>query len=128
MNLQNMQTGIFGYKGHIHYQAAPCLNEWLDSVDPSTPKPELFRMVAEKIDQGIHLNYRLYPANYIAADLLQGTDQRKGHYTAEEKNAFEAYLSKKVGMVELENADSDYLRERILTMYANPTLNQEKAL
>ena len=127
-DLQNMQTGIFGYKGHIHYQAAPCLNEWLDSVDPSTPKPELFRMVAEKIDQGIHLNYRLYPANYIAADLLQGTDQRKGHYTAEEKNAFEAYLSKKVGMVELENADSDYLRERILTMYANPTLNQEKAL
>ena len=127
-DLQNMQTGIFGYKGHIHYQAAPCLNEWLDSVDPSTPKPELFRMVAEKIDQGIHLNYRLYPDNYIAADLLQGTDQRKGHYTAEEKNAFEAYLSKKVGMVELENADSDYLRERILTMYANPTLNQEKAL
>lgn len=127
-DLQNMQTGIFGYKGHIHYQAAPCLNEWLDTVDPSTPKSELFRMVAEKIDQGIHLNYRLYPANYISADLLQCTDQRNEHYTAEEKSAFEAYLSKKVGMVELENADSGYLRERILTMYANPTLNQEKAL
>jgi hypothetical protein len=126
-DLLNMKTGIFGYKGHIHYQSAPCINEWLDTIDPQTPKSELFRMVAEKIDQGIHLNYRLYPANYIAADILQGTEQRSAHYTEEEKTAFVAYVEKKVGMVDLENADHDYLRERILTMYANPTLNQEHA-
>ncbi len=127
-DLLNMKTGIFGYKGHIHYQSAPCINEWLDTIDPLTPKSDLFRMVAEKIDQGIHLNYRLYPANYIAADMIQATNKRAGHYTNEDKAAYEAYLSKKVGMVDLENADQDYLRERILTMYANPTFNQERAL
>ena len=127
-DLQNMQTGIFGYKGHIHYQSAPCINAWLDTIDPATPKADIFRMVAEKIDQGIHANYSLYPANYIAADLLQGSDQRCGHYSAEEKSAFEAYVDKKVALVELENADKDFLRERILTMYANPTFNQEKTL
>ena len=127
-DLLNMKTGIFGYKGHIHYQSAPCINEWLDTIDPLTPKSDLFRMVAEKIDQGIHLNYRLYPANYIAADMIQATNKRAGHYTNEDKAAYEAYLSKKVGMVDLENVDQDYLRERILTMYANPTFNQERAL
>ena len=25
-DLQNMQTGIFGYKGHVHFQTAPCLS------------------------------------------------------------------------------------------------------
>ena len=26
-DLVSMQTGIFGYKGHVHYHAAPCLDE-----------------------------------------------------------------------------------------------------
>lgn len=127
-DLDNMKTGFYGYKGHIHYQAAPCINEWLDTLDPQTPKTELFRMVAEKMDQAIHRSYRLYPVNYIAADLLQGTDQRKAHYTAEDKADFEAYLDQRVGMVELDKPDTAFLRERIITMYANPTFNQESAI
>lgn len=127
-DLQNMQAGIFGYKGHIHYQAAPCLNEWFDTLDPQTPKQDLFRIVAEKIDRDIHANYRLFPANYVAADILQASDMRSDRYTPEEKAAFEAYVEKKVAMVELEHPDTAFLKERILTMYANPTFNQEKAL
>ena len=32
-DLISMQTGIFGYKGHVHYHAAPCIDEYLDTLD-----------------------------------------------------------------------------------------------
>lgn len=122
-DLDNMKTGIFGFKGHIHYHAAPCINDWLDSLDPETPKAELFRMTAEHIDREIHRHYRIYPCNRAAMSILHG----KGDATAEEIAQFEAYIQKKLQMVSIENPDRKFLRERILTMYANPALNQLQA-
>jgi hypothetical protein len=123
-DLDNMKTGIFGYKGRIHYHAAPCINDWLDTIDPDTPKTEIFRLVAEHIDKQIHQGYVLYPCNYIAVDLLNGKGEYASEYTPEDKARFEAYLAKKMALIKLENKDEAYLRERILTMYANPALNK----
>lgn len=126
-DLTNMQTGIFGYKGHIFFKTGTCLNEWLDTLDPDMPKGELFKAVAHRIDREIFLAYRLYPGNYIAADLLEGGQARQAHYTPEEVAAFEAYLAKQLEKVTLEQPDPAFLRERMLTMYANPVFNQEQA-
>ena len=126
-DLDNMRIGIFGYKGHIHYQAAPCINDWLDTLPSDMPKNEYFKAVAEHIDQEIHKNYRLYPCNFIALDLLNSDDRHASHYNESDKQQFEAYIEKKLSMVTMENADKPYLRERILTMYANPAKNQETA-
>jgi hypothetical protein len=123
-DLDNMKTGIFGYKGRIHYHAAPCINDWLDTIDPDTPKTEIFRLVAEHIDKQIHQGYVLYPCNYIAVDLLNGKGEYASEYTPEDKARFEAYLAKKMALIKLENKDEAYLRECILTMYANPALNK----
>jgi hypothetical protein len=117
-DLDNMKIGIFGYKGHVHYHAAPCINDWLDSLDPETPKTDIFRIVAEHIDQEIHSNYRLYPCNLAAADTLaNGTKHEE----------FEGYIGKKLSLVTLANPDTAYLREQILKMYANPAINKAKA-
>ena len=34
-DLLNMQTGLLGYKGHVHLCTAPCLNDQLDALDRS---------------------------------------------------------------------------------------------
>ncbi|MFA4182751.1 1-acyl-sn-glycerol-3-phosphate acyltransferase [Xylanibacter rodentium] len=124
----SMKTGIMGYKGHIHYHCAPCIDRWLLSLDPDIPKGELFETVAKHIDREIHSNYRLYPCNYAAADMLAGNDRFKAHYTVEEKAAFEQYLTGQMAKIELDNKDEDFLRERMLTMYANPAINHLEAL
>ena len=49
-------------------------------------------------------------------------------YTPEEKKRFEAYLQKKLDLIQLPNKDEDFLRQRILTMYANPAINHLKAI
>jgi len=126
-DLQNMQTGIFGYKGRVHYHAAPCINEWLHELS-EMPKTEFFGEVARRIDREIHRAYQLYPCNYIAADLLENVNQRTDHYTAEDLAKFEKYLAERIAMVDLENKDEAFLRESILRMYANPLFNQQAAV
>lgn len=126
-DLDNMKTGIFGKKGRIHYEALPCINSWIDELRP-LPKTEVFGEVAHRIDREIHAGYRLFPGNYVAADLLAGTAAHAKAYTEREKAAFESYLQSRIDMIQVENKDEAFLRERILTMYANPVLNRQKAL
>ncbi len=127
-DLKNMQTGIFGYKGRICFRMADCLDDWLGTLPADMPKTEFFATVAARIDREIHRNYELYPGNYAAADLLRGTERFADRYTADEKAAFEAYLQGQIRKVSLPNPDTAFLRERLLTMYANPVFNHETAI
>ena len=122
-DLVSMQTGIFGYKGHVHYYAAPCLDEYLDSLDPDMPKQDLYNKVAAHIDHEIHSNYRLYPGNYVALDLLENTTSHASEYTEEDKQKFMKYIEGQLAKNDLPDKDEAYLKERILTMYANPVRN-----
>lgn len=126
-DVQSMQTGIVGDKGRIHYHCAPCIDEWLARLDPDMPKGELFEAIACHIDREIHAGYMLYPNNYVAADMLAGTGEFCGHYTPEDKAAFEKYLDAQMAKIDLPNPDNDYLRTQMLLMYANPAINQKAA-
>lgn len=125
-DLTNMQTGIFGYKGRVHFQTAPCLNEELETLR-GLPKTEIFNRLATLIDRHIHRSYRIYPGNYVACDLLNDTDTFAGKYTPEEKQRFETYLQQKLDLIQLPNKDEAFLRRCILQMYANPAINYLKA-
>ena len=122
-DLDNMKTGILGQKGRIHYEAMPPINTWLDEL-AELPRTEVFGEVARRIDQQIHAGYQLFPGNYVAADMLSGTSTYAKEYTEEERKSFEAYLQSRIDLVQLENKDEAFLRERILTMYANPVINK----
>ena len=122
-DLISMQTGIFGYKGHVHYHAAPCIDEYLDTLDPEMPKQELFNTIAAHIDHEIHSHYRLYPGNYVALDLLENTEAHASEYTQEDKARFEKYIAGQLAKIELPDKDEAFLKEKILAMYANPVRN-----
>lgn len=122
-DIDSMRTGIMGYKGRVHYHCAPCIDEWLSHIDNQLPKNKFFDTVACHIDREIHRNYRLYPCNFIAADLLDGRPDLSKHYTEEEKHGFLVYVEGQMAKIDLDNKDDAFLRERILTMYANPYRN-----
>ena len=122
----SMQTGIMGYKGRIHYHCAPCIDDFLASIPEDTPKTDIFRIIAENIDKGIHANYRLFPNNYIALDMLEGSNRMAEHYTPEDKATFEKYLAVQLGKITIPNKDEAFLKECMLKMYANPAVNQLK--
>lgn len=124
----SMQTGIMGFKGHIHYDAAPCIDAWLDTLDPDMPKADFFKAVATHIDEEVFRRYRLYPSNYVALDELEGTTAHADRYTAEQKAQFDGYIAQQMAKIQLPDKDEAFLRERLLTMYANPARNQEQLL
>ncbi|MCD8474878.1 MAG: acyltransferase [Bacteroides graminisolvens] len=122
-DLLNMKTGLFGFKGRVHFQVAELINDDLLKLDASLPKTELFACVSALIDRKIHANYRLYPGNYVACDLLDGTTTFAGNYSAEEKQTFEDYIAGQLDKISIPNKDVEFLREKLLVMYANPVIN-----
>lgn len=125
-DLNNMQTGIFGYKGRVRYVTAPCINQWLEEY-ADRPKSEVFVAVAERMDREIHLRYHLYPSNYVAADLLEGSRRFASHYTHDEQQEFEHYVEEKIRRTDFAGKDPAFLFRTVLTMYANPLYNYLRA-
>ena len=122
-DLDNMKTGILGYKGRVVYRTAAPINTWIDELK-ELPAKEFFAAVAQRMDREIHRGYELFPCNYIAADLLTNTKAYANHYTAADIARFEEYLKGQLAKVSLPEKDEAFLRERMLTMYANPLKNK----
>jgi hypothetical protein len=126
-DLDNMKTGIFGYKGRVVYHCAAPVNTWVDEL-AELPKTEFFAALAQRMDQDIHRGYQLFPCNYIALDELEGSDAHSAHYTAEDKARFETYLAGQLAKISIPNKDEAFLRESMLNMYANPARNKLAAV
>lgn len=121
----SMKTGILGWKGRmIHYQAAPCIDDWLDTLPTDMPKNEFFKAVAEHIDKWIFAGYKLFPCNYIALDMLEGTTKHSSKYGKGDVIEFENYLKGQMAKISIPNPDHDFLRQAMLVQYANPARNQ----
>lgn len=125
-DLDNMRIGILGFKGHVHYRTGTPVNEWIDELK-DTPKTEIFKEIAQRLDTAIHSGYMLYPGNFIAYDELNGTNTFHKRYSQHDKKVFDKYLNGQIAKVTIPNPDTAFLRERILTMYANPVINKMQA-
>ena len=121
-DLDNMKTGIFGYKGHVHYRCATPINTWIDELS-SLPKTEFYTALAKRMDHEIHAGYQIFPNNYIALDMMNGNTVHAEHYTQKDVKRFQKYLDDQLAKINLPQKDDVFLRERMLTMYANPLRN-----
>ena len=80
------------------------------------------------MDEEIHANYKIYAVNYVAAYLLTGEKKYEEHFSDTDRQKFEQYISTQIDKINIAGKDNDFLRERMLTMYANPLFNKEKAI
>jgi hypothetical protein len=121
----NMQVGLTGYKGRVHYEVMSDINDILhNEILDNDDRTAIVEKVAVIIDRCIHANYQIYPGNYVALDLLEGRDVCcSENYTAEEKERFVNYLNGQIDKIDLANKDTDFLKTKILEMYANPLKN-----
>lgn len=122
-DLINMQTGLTGEKGRVHFAVGDTLTDISQLELRAETKQELLELVAAEIDQQIFTNYRFYPNNYIAFDTLHGGKQFGKMYSEGEEKAFHDYLQQQVEKVGAEPEHHQFLRERILEMYAMPLKN-----
>ena len=118
-DFNTMLSGVLGQKKRIHLHAGSVLGEELDALaSPSENKNKLLQSIAQLIDQSIIKNYKLWPTNYIAYDLLRQTNEFENHYAAEEKRLFIRRFEMRL------DASSSAVKQSFLAMYANPVINQ----
>jgi len=122
-DLLNMEMGILENKGRVHFTIANPINPTLKALPPNPNKNELIAEIASIIDKEIYANYRFYPCNYIAYDLLYNTNRFGENYNEKEQKDFEEYLQKQLLKIELPNKDETFLRNKMLEMYSNPLKN-----
>jgi hypothetical protein len=124
-DLNSILTGIMGNKGRIHIQAAAPLGEELIEINKCQNENEKIRQLCLNIDASIHRNYKLWPNNYIAADLLEESRKYAAHYTIQEKKLFVEYTHSKIQGLK---GDPETLIQGFLKMYAGPCLAAERTL
>lgn len=116
-DFNTMLSGVLGQKKHIHLHAGKVLDIELDNIEGENKNKQL-QAIAEVIDNSVLQNYKLWPTNFIAYDLLYDTNRYSAQYTDAERQLFERRLEMRI------DVSDKALRESFLSMYANPVINK----
>lgn len=116
-DLNSIITGIKQNKGRIHLTVGkPIINE-LNLFDDCSTDNERIKKLASLIDKQIYKDYRLWPVNYIAADLVDKSYKYADKYTDKEKELFISYVSQSLVNI---GGDKESLTHQFLKIYSNP--------
>ena len=111
-DIKEMSTGIFGYKGRVHLHICKPISDPVDTTGH----------LAEMIQREIINNYRIWPTNQAALDLLPEINiQQENIDTISDMPSKISKLEKRCANLKPEE------RNEFLMTYARPIVNKEKA-
>lgn len=122
-DIENMVTGISGYKGRVSFQLGRCINDRLNEIPPEIGRNRVLDQAASLIDNEIYRNYTFFPINYIAYDRMNNTTLFSKEYSDEDQKNFDIYLQQQVDKIDISDKDLDFLRAKIIEMYGNTVKN-----
>jgi hypothetical protein len=120
-DFMTLLSGVMGQKKRIHMHIGDVLDTEIDKIKEEFDKPnKQILALAQVIDDSILSNYKLWPTNYIAYDILNNSAVYSHLYTEEEKSLFERRFEMRI------DADNPIALQGLLSMYANPVVNKLK--
>ena len=122
-DLKSMSMGMFAPKGRIRVAFGDPIKTNFTLAQNNEQRNKYIRNIAELIDDQIYKNFKLWPSNYVAYDMLMQEHRFKNKYTEEEQKRFEIMVEQ--AMVNIDYPITD-LQERFLKLYANPVINKLK--
>jgi 1-acyl-sn-glycerol-3-phosphate acyltransferase len=124
-DLKSMAMGMFNPKGRMQFSFGKPITIDQEYENPKSKESQnrIAQDIADKIDRQIYTNYKLWPNNYIAYDILMQEHRFKDKYTYNEEKRFEIMFEQ--AMVDIDYPITD-IYERVLKLYANPVINMLK--
>jgi hypothetical protein len=119
-DLMSIITGISQPKGRIHLAACTPVNQLLPETEGMQNVNDKVNKLATLIDSTIYRHYHLWPANYIACDMLNHGRTFVERYSQTEIAEFNAYMSHELSVFK---GDITLQKELLLKIYANPVMN-----
>lgn len=121
-DMNSMLTGLSDYKGRVHFHIDELKAEELEALNELPSNGERIEALAAIIDSKIHKNFKLWPNNYVAYDLLHSGNKFSKFYTPEEKDNFIRVMTQKMDKLE---GNLSMLNNIFLEIYANPVKNNQ---
>ncbi len=122
-DLKSMSMGMFAPKGRMRFAFGDPIETHFSKAENNEQRNKYIRDIAEMIDAQIYKNFKLWPSNYVAYDMLMQEHRFKDKYTAEEQMKFEIMVEQAMVHVDFPVTD---IQERFLKLYANPVINKLK--
>lgn len=117
----NLMSGIMGPKKRIHIHVGDILSDELDTIKSQHDNSnKQIQALAQVIDDSILSNYKLWPTNYIAYDIVNKTNTHSHLYTEDEKSLFGRRMERRI------DHNNPLVLQNFLAMYANPVVNKLK--
>ena len=114
-------SGALGQKKRIHIHVGKVLDTEIDAIQAENDNSnKQIVALAQVIDDAILSNYKLWPTNFIAYDIVNKIDTHSHLYTENEKSLFERRLEMRI------DHDNPVALDGFLAMYANPVVNKLK--
>lgn len=124
-DLHSILTGIRQKKGRIHLSFCKPLSAEIIAQAAELKGNERYHLLMQELDRCICREYRLWPNNYIAYDLMTGGDKYADRYSSEQRSEFIKYADHR--MAKLENSlDKAEVRDIFIRIYGNPVLHKEE--
>lgn len=124
-DFNSILTGIMQFKGNIHIEfTKPITHDEIEQA-AQLDKNERFKFLTSAMDKRIVSSFKLWKNNYIAYDMITGSNEFAAEYTQEEKKTFVDYMKFKLSSAE---GDMDELEDIFLHIYANPIFNRKSIL
>ncbi len=116
-----LMSGIMGQKKRIHIHVGKVLDTEIDNITAEFDNPnKQIQALANTIDDAVIQNYKLWPTNYIAYDMMHNTSEHSDEYSEHEKMLFNRRLGIKI------DDENPVAFKGFLAMYANPVVNKNK--
>lgn len=119
-DMRSMQTGLGVYKGRINFGIDKPITTELETIAGLPSNGERLSALAQLIDTKIYKNFKLWPNNYIAYDLLHSVNKYTRFYNEKEKENFIRIMTQKVDRIE---GNRSLLNNIFLEIYATPVRN-----
>ena len=117
----NILSGALGQKKRIHIHVGKVLDAEIEAIKAENDNSnKQVVALAQVIDDAILSNYKLWPTNFIANDIVNNTNRYSHLYTENEKSLFERRLEMRI------DHDNPVALEGFLAMYSNPVVNKLK--
>ncbi|MBW6537692.1 MAG: 1-acyl-sn-glycerol-3-phosphate acyltransferase [Mariniphaga sp.] len=124
-DLKSMSMGMFNPKGRMRFSFGQPIEVNFDEVKSKEQQNLQIKELAALVDNQIYANFKLWPNNFIAYDMLMHEPKFKHKYTSHEKKVFKTMLEQAMIFIDFPITD---IQERFLKMYANPVINKMKVV
>ena len=121
-DIQSIIDGVCSEKGRIHINIGNCLNTKLLELENITRTNQKVFKLAEILNNQIYKNYKLWPNNYIAYDIVNNTTKYQEYYNKDEKEKFLTYKNEQLDKIKDHSEKAESL---FFNIYANPVINFE---